>query len=46
MLVPRGHPRIVVRNDADFPHECRGTSTRADVDFSCGQARIFHADSG
>ena len=43
MVVPCGHPRIVVRNDADFPHGCRGTSaradadsTQADADFSCG----------
>ena len=33
-----------VRNDADFPHGCRGTSARADVDFLCGRVRIFHAD--
>ena len=43
MVVPREHPRIVVRNDADFPHGCRGTSARADTDsaqadanFPCG----------
>ena len=33
MVVPRRHPRIVVRNDADFPHRCRGTSAQADADF-------------
>ena len=32
MVVPHGHPRIVVRIDADFPHECHGNSARADVD--------------
>ena len=36
MVVPRGHPRIVVRNDADFPHGCRGTSAQADTNFPCG----------
>ena len=48
MVVSRGHPRIVVRNDVDFPHGCRGTSTwadadsaQADADFLCGRARIF-----
>ena len=46
MVVPRRHPRIVVRNDADFPHRCRGTSAQADADFPCGRARIFRADSG
>ena len=53
MVVPRGHPRIVVRNDANFPHGCRGTSARADADsaqadadFPCRRARIFRADSG
>ena len=35
MIVPRGHPRIVVRNDADLPHGCRGSSARVDADFSC-----------
>ena len=32
VVVPRGHPRIVVRNDANFLHGCRGTSARADTD--------------
>ena len=32
MVVPRRHPRIVVRNDTDFPHGCRRTSARADAD--------------
>ena len=43
MVVPRGHPRIVVWNDADIPHGCHGSSAWADVDsaqadadFSCG----------
>ena len=53
MVVPRGHPQIVIQNDADFPHWCRGTSARADADsaqgdtdFPCGRAQIFRADSG
>ena len=53
MVVQRGHPRIVVRSDVDFPHRCRGTSAWADADsaqadanFLCRRARIFHADSG
>ena len=46
MVVLRGHPWIVVRNDVDFPHGCRGTSVRADADFPCGRAQIFLADSG
>ena len=25
-------PRIVVRNDADLPHRCRGSSARVDAD--------------
>ena len=36
MVVLRGHPQIVVQNDTDFPHGCRGTSARADADLSCG----------
>ena len=32
------------RNDADFPHGCRRTSVRADMDLLCGRARIFCAD--
>ena len=32
MVVPRRHTQIVVRNDADFPHGCCGTSTLADSD--------------
>ena len=35
MVVPPGHLRIVVRNDADLLHECRG--------FSRGWMRIFRA---
>ena len=31
MVVPRGHPRIVVRNDADLPQGGRGSSARADT---------------
>ena len=53
MVVPRGHLRIVVRNDADFLQGCRGTSARvdavsaqADPDFLCGRVRIFRANSG
>ena len=53
MVVPHGHPRIVVQNDADFPHGCHGNSaqadadsTQADADFPCGRARILCADSG
>ena len=46
VVAPCGYPRIVVQNDTDFPHGCRGTSARADVDFPCGRARIFRADSG
>ena len=46
MVVPRGHPRIVVQNDADLPHGYSGTSVQADADFPCGRVRIFRADSG
>ena len=35
MVVPPGHPRIDVRNDADLPHGCRG--------FRHGRTRIFRA---
>ena len=35
MVVPPGHLQIVVRNDADLPHECRG--------FPHGWTRIFRA---
>ena len=31
------------RNDADFPHGCRGTSARVCTDLPCVQAQIFHA---
>ena len=53
MVVLREHSRIVVWNDADFPHGCRGTSVWADedsaqvdADFPCRRVRIFRADSG
>ena len=53
MVVLRGHLRIVVRNDADFPHGCCRTSARVnadsaqvDADFPCRRAWIFLADSG
>ena len=35
VVVPRRHPRIVVPNNADLPHGCRGSSARADEDFPC-----------
>ena len=35
MVVPPGHMRIVVWNDADHPHKCRG--------FPRGWTRIFRA---
>ena len=53
MVVPRRHPRIVVRNDVDLPHGCCISSLRADansvqVDTNIlgGWAWIFSADSG
>ena len=36
MVVLHRHPRIVVQNDADLLHGCRGSSARADVDLPCG----------
>ena len=33
MVVPRGHPRMVVRNDADLLQGGRGSSARADTNF-------------
>ena len=33
MVVPRGHPRIVVRNDADLLQGSRRFSERADTNF-------------
>ena len=33
MVVPRGHPRIVVRNDADLPQGGRGSSAQVDMNF-------------
>ena len=41
MVVPRGHPRIVVRNDADFLHRCRGTSARIQVENGGNQKANF-----
>ena len=45
MVVPRGHPRIVVRNDTDFPHGCRRTSARADADSARADADSAQADA-
>ena len=33
VVVPRGHPRMVVRNDADLLQGGRGSSARADTNF-------------
>ena len=46
VVVPRGHPQIVVWNDADFPHGCHGTSAQADTDFLCGRAQIRVENGG
>ena len=53
MVVLRRHLQIVVRNDADLPRGCCGSSARVDedsaqtdADFLCRQARIFCVDSG
>ena len=45
MVVPHGHLRIVVRNDADFPHGCRGTSAWADADSAWADADFAQADT-
>ena len=45
MVVLRGHPRIVVRNDTNFPHGCRGTSARADADSARADADSAQADA-
>ena len=34
MVVPRGHPRIVVWNNVDLPQSGHGYSARADMNFS------------
>ena len=33
MVVPHGHPRIVVRNDADYLQGGRGSSVQVDTNF-------------
>ena len=36
MVVSRGHPWIVVWNDADLPHGCCRSSAQTDTDLLCG----------
>jgi len=33
VVIPHGHPQIVVRNDADLPQDGHGSSVRADTNF-------------
>ena len=44
MAVPRGHPQIVVRNDADFPHGCCGM--RIFLADGCGSSVQIRVENG
>ena len=38
-------PQIVVRNDADLPHRCRGSSAQVDADSARVDAGSAQADT-